>query len=162
MDRFAALISRDAEGAPPHQRSPVSHAGQPHPGTHGRGSASYSHAWKDKTEENANNLIGNIRCLSASLERSDFPVGPYLNSQSSVVADSAAAVPRWAGPVTLGAGGRLQGTGVVQVRVCVGEVRPSPSLQGPVPTIHHQPHQHTLCVCPHSFKFYNHGEGPYY
>ena len=46
----------------------------------------------------------------------------------------------------------LEGTGVVQVRACVGEVRPSPSLQGPVPTIHHQPHQHTLSVGPLSFS----------
>ena len=77
--------------------------------------------------------------LSSKSGMSDFPVGPYLNSQWSVVTDPAAAVPlgwardprcwRW-----------LEGTGVVQVRACVGEVRPSPSLQGPVPTIHHQQH----------------------
>ena len=71
VDQSVELQSKES---PPHKRSPVSHAGQPHPGTHGRGIASYSHVWTDKTEENANNLIGKSGM-------SDFPVGPYLNSQ---------------------------------------------------------------------------------
>ena len=67
VDQSVELQSKES---PPHKRSPVSHAGQPHPGTHGRGIASYSHAWTDKTEENADNLIGKSGMY-------DFPVGPY-------------------------------------------------------------------------------------